>query len=133
MKTHIWNCTETFPSKVNFVDTDDVLLGYDLGQDCCENAFWTISTDKEGKQIIHQGEDGKPKDITLDGYRFDIKFFEREDNDGEECYVAIFKLIGSKWDSPELPDLYIRLENHHNGYYSHGFVFKANEIISGSL
>jgi hypothetical protein len=43
MKTRIWNLTETFPGKVNFIDSNNVILGYDLGQSCCEHAFWTIS------------------------------------------------------------------------------------------
>lgn len=48
MKTRIWNYTETFPDKVNFIDDNNVILGYSLGQDCCENAFWTISETKNG-------------------------------------------------------------------------------------
>lgn len=30
-------------SKVNFVDENNVVLGYDLSQDCCEHADWFIA------------------------------------------------------------------------------------------
>jgi len=133
MKTHIFNMTDKFPDKVNFVDTNNVLLGYDLQQNCCENAFWTISESKDGGNPIHQGGNDSEKEITLDGYGFDPEFYEREDSDGEESYVAIFKLRFHSWTEPQKPDLFIRLENRHNGYYSHGFTFKGAKTIQESL
>lgn len=37
--------------KINFVDENNVLLGYDMSQDCCEHADWfildTIYSDKD--------------------------------------------------------------------------------------
>ena len=33
----------SWSDKVNFVDGNDVFVGYDLGQCCCENADWFIS------------------------------------------------------------------------------------------
>ena len=31
--------------KINFIDENNVFVGYDLGQNCCENASWFISLD----------------------------------------------------------------------------------------
>lgn len=82
---------------------------------------------------MFRGEEGSPQLIHLEDYRFDPEFFKKEENDGNETYAAIFKLVEAGWGNKELPDLYIRLENHHNGYYSHGFTFKGAETIGGSL
>lgn len=134
MKTHIWNCTNIFPSKVNFIDDNNVLLGYDLGQDCCEDASWTISEGKDGANPLYQGNDKASQEISLEGYAFDPLFHERADSPGEDSYVAIFKLLYFEgYNASKKPDLYLRLENQHNGYYGHGFTFKGNEVIEGTL
>lgn len=134
MKTHIWNITKSFPDKVNFIDSNNVLLGYDLGQSCCETAFWTISEALDGSNPIHRGDAEQSQEIELEDYCFDPAFYRRIDDEYEETHVAIFKLNAYRgWDSKNLPDLYLRLENHHNGYYSHGFVFKGDTIIENSL
>jgi len=142
MKTRIWNLTKAFPGKVNFIDSNNVILGYDLNQSCCENAFWTIGESQDGSSPLHRGDNEMEQEIELDGYRFDPKYFERIEDDGNERYVAIFKLIHAsefKWvdgkllDLVKLPELYLRLENHHNGYYSHGFTFRGESTIEGSL
>lgn len=46
--------------------------------------------------------------------------------------MAIFRLVGSDYRKKK-PDLYVRLENNHNGFYGHGFTFKGAEIIKGIL
>ena len=134
MKTRIWNLTDTFLGKVNFIDSNNVILGYDLGQNCCEHAFWTISETPDGKNPIHEGSNDVAKEIELEGYCFDPNYYQRHDDDSSEEYVATFKLVGRQRDKqPELPDLFLRLENHHNGYYSHGFTFRGAVIIEGAL
>jgi hypothetical protein len=132
MKTRIWNLTETFPGKVNFIDSNNVILGYDLGQSCCEYAFWTISEKPDGRDPIHKGDDDAMQEIELDGYCFDPQFCERE-SAGVDGGVAIFKLLGRQYGTSKLPELFLRLENHHNGYYSHGFTFRGAVIIEDLL
>lgn len=127
--TQIFNCGGGWDTKVNFVDSNNVLLGYDLGQSWCENAFWSVGQNKDGSDPLHKGDEEKHGLIPLDGYEFDPKFLEREDNEDGESYVAIFKLV----NYDDKPDLFIRLENHHNGYYSHGFTFKTDKIVEDSL
>jgi hypothetical protein len=133
MKTRIWNLTETFPGKVNFIDSNNVILGYDLEQSCCEHAFWTISEKLDGSDPIHKGDDKAMQEIELDGYCFDPNYCQRHDNENDEEYVATFKLVGHPYGTPKLPELFLRLENHHNGYYSHGFTFRGAVIIKDSL
>lgn len=131
MKTHIWNNTQPFPGKVNFIDTNNVLVGFDYGQCCCENTFWKISANKDGSEPIHSGDDGKCEEFEIEGYSFDPEFFEDQSETDYEQHV-IFKLVPS-WDRQKEPPLYLRLENHHNGYYSHGFTFKGAKVIQGSI
>ena len=125
MKTHLWNDTKTFPDKVNFVDSNNVILGYDLGQSCCEHAFWTISDNPKGENPIYDGDELDGQEIELENYFFDPYFHE------EEACAAIFKLVSFPYLNK--PDLYIRLENNHNGYYSHGFCFRGGVIVEGSI
>lgn len=134
MKTKIWNCAPPFDSKVNFVDSNNVILGYDMGQYCCENAFWTISESKDGLNPIHTGLTNVPQEIELDGYIFDKDFLEMQENGNSDMDdyqdTAIFKLISCDKNKP---DLYIKLENHHNGYYSHGFIFRGETTFESCL
>tara|TARA_R110000772_G_scaffold143235_1_gene252731 strand:- start:8918 stop:9319 length:402 start_codon:yes stop_codon:yes gene_type:complete len=133
MTTRIWNLTKAFPGKVNFIDDNNVILGYDLESSCCENAFWTISESPDGSNPIHEGDGEAEKEIELDGYNFDPEFCEQVDNEVKERYSATFKLVSRSWGEPKLPDLFLRLENHHNGYYSHGFTFRSAVVIKSSL
>lgn len=134
MKTHIWNQTEPFPDKVNFVDSNNVLLGYALGQYCCENAYWTISESPDGENPLHRGDGSESKEIELENYRFDPTYFQRHDDESIETYVATFKLVGTpRWGGPKLPDLFLRLVNQQNGYYSHGFTFRGDTVIEDAL
>lgn len=132
MKTVIFNQTKEFPGKVNFIDSENVILGYDLYQSCCEDAFWVISKSEDGSNPLFRGDETETQLIELDGYVFDPDYFKgetQEDRDHEDNF-AIFKLV--KFNKPQ-ESLYIRLENHHNGYYSHGFKFSGYPNQRGAL
>lgn len=132
MKTYIWNCVEPFPSRVNFVDSNNVLLGYALAASCCEDAGWTISAALDGSAPELTGDEHRSFECCLDDYVFDPDFctMEKDGSAYEERNTAIFKLV-SPW--PGKPPLYLRLMNKHNGYYSHGFTFRGAETIKGNL
>jgi hypothetical protein len=137
MKTHIWNATKSFPDKVNFVDSKNVFLGYDLRNTCCEWAHWSISESPNNTNPIHKGsyDDGE-KEIELDGYCFDPNFFEKHEDESVGLYTdtATFKLEHHpKWGTPKQPDLFLRLTNVSNGYYGHGFTFHGATTIKGML
>lgn len=106
-----------FIDKVNFVDENNVFVGYDLQQDCCEEADWFIAD-----RAIDGIEDTEASMLEgLKPYRFDSDYFV-EHNPGGDCDlggIAIFRLV-----APSQPDRYLHLYNSHNGYYCHGFEMK---------
>jgi len=117
----IFNKTEPWPEKVNFVDENNIMLGFDTSIQCCESADWFISDHPENKPM----KQGDPNP-NLEGWTFDRYFFcELDDKDGEENYVlmVIFRIVNGEEKK------YIHLYNCSNGYYFHGFEFKIGENI----
>lgn len=117
----VFNDANVWGGKVNFVDDNNVLVGYDMGQSCCEHADWFI------KNTIHLDTDEGSIDYDkaseeLEGYNFDTTFFQ-ESNAG--CYdgsMVIFKLINESNGGVK----YLHLFNVHNGYYGHGFCMSVD-------
>jgi len=125
----IWNCSSIWPGKVNFIDSNNVILGYNLSSSCCENAFWRITLTADGStESIHEGSENSQFELVLEEYNFDPDFYAMIDPEADNGH-AVFKLNSLAWRTDE-PDLYLHLENHQNGYYSHGFTFRGNKIIS---
>lgn len=113
----IFDRQEPFDTKVNFVDENGVVLGYDMVGTCCEDFGWYISD-------MSQGEELTPIP-NLDSYRFDTKYFENK-SINEICDIKsliIFRIVDKQGS---LPPLFIHLYNYHNGYYAHGFEFTHN-------
>jgi len=100
--------------KINFVDTNNIFVGFDTGCQCCENADWFISNAIISTNIIEQARGNN----NLEDYIFDKNFFKtiKNNNELEEGGVAIFRLVCNGKE-----DLYLHLFNCQNGYYSHGF------------
>jgi hypothetical protein len=118
-------------TKVNFVDQNNLLVGFDTTQCCCENADWFISTERE-----YTDSPSNAVDTTQDfsAYVFDPTFFDQTGGD-PRCFgsggIAVFRLTAEG-----VPDLYLHLFNVHNGYYAHGFSMKdanGNLIQAGDL
>lgn len=101
--------------KINFVDENNVYVGYDLRQDCCEDADWFLHRDRCAK--INPAGAEEP-DLTT--FRFDPDFFEDvlECTGLDEGGMVRFRLT----DGTET--LYLHLYNCHNGYYGHGFTME---------
>lgn len=116
----VFDQQEPWPDKVDFVDHNNVVVGFDMGQYCCEQFGFHFTKDKHGETIVTVTEE------ELAPYVFDTSRDSVVQNDG----CAIFRL----W-ADDKPDLYLVLFNHHNGYYSHGFAFKNNDvtILTGQL
>lgn len=77
--------------KVNFVDRNNVFVGYDLSQSCCEDADWVIT-----KERIFSVPDKRGCDFSVEDYDFDPKFFERFANERPwegGLYCAVFRLV----------------------------------------
>jgi len=120
--------------KINFVDENNVFVGYDMHQDCCEYAGWFVSNEKP-KAIA------ETPDFDFDGFVFDVGFMEDNvlgvsvvDVLGvsvvDEGGSVLFRLV--REDNSEA---FLCLFNCQNGYYSHGFTVKINgqEIHGGFL
>lgn len=119
--------------KVNFVDENNVFVGYDMGQSCCEHAEWFIAD-----SVLVKMPATRCNGEGLENYRFDPDFCEEpnalqyEDMDCDALDsggMVVFKLTDGHNEK------YLHLFNCHNGYYSHGFEFKnGDEVIKeGSL
>jgi len=118
-----------FGSKVNFVDDNNILIGYDNEDDCCAQGGWFIS-DKKDEWL---DETFKEEALDMPGWNFDMKYCEfLEHPDGyreSENDAAQFRLV--KDDDEKFLTLY----NFHNGYYSRGFevIVNGKEERSGSV
>ena len=117
---------QCYGKKVNFVDENNVFLGYDLAQDCCEHADWFIAS--KPVQVLRR----QPKRIpTMDGWVFDTTYFQEfnyanqpdgEDwNDLDSGGMAVFRIVNGDKEK------FIHIYNAHNGYYGHGFEFKIGD------
>ncbi len=106
----------SFPQKVNFIDDNNVSVGYDIDQCCCEHADWFIAE----KITPYDFDMELNKPTELPGYEFDPRFFQSAENgELDEGRIITFRLVAE-----EKPDLYLHLFNAHNGYYGHGFELK---------
>lgn len=101
---------------VNFIDEDDVFLGYRLEQSCCEKAGYGLFWDGNCRKKIDYDNDNELNEI-LEGYYFDVKFMRKYyDGKNTDTNYALFRI---KKDGEK--NIYISLSNKHNGYYAHGF------------
>lgn len=102
--------------KYNFVDENNVVVGYSSEQNCCEHADFFIadSVQSEVPNIIPK----HPEEDDFLSYRIDKDFFCDAIPYDDETSIVVFRLFDSK---KVLPDKYLHLFNVHNGYYGHGF------------
>lgn len=107
---------ESWENKTNFVDKNNVVLGWDMSQNCCES-FGVIFS-REIPTSRKEDDPPYPSERELEPYVFDPSFCvnnsiveEYADQGGSRT----FKLT----DGDAV--LYLTIYNHHNGYYSHGF------------
>ena len=106
----------SFINKVNFVDELNTSIGYDLAQDCCEDAEWFI-LDHELTTIDYNSlaDHRDKKELTHDkDYTIDTEYRKVILNVLDDGGMAIFKFIALK-----SPAKYLHLVNSHNGYYAH--------------
>jgi hypothetical protein len=104
--------------KINFVDENNVFLGYDMNERCCEHPGWFIAD-------TQQTEIPKKLDLKtmpeLTDYWFDTHFVHMdsvENGVGDFTAMVVFRL--KKHNGSE-DAKYLHIFNFQNGYYSHGF------------
>lgn len=97
--------------KVNFVDDNNVLVGFDYSQDCCESFGWSLN--RTFPTECAEGENG----IEPDGFQFDREYCTTEvpGVDVEDGGAVVFRLLKGE------EEIFLMLWNSHNGYYGHGF------------
>ena len=115
--------------KINFVDDNNVFVGFDNTQSCCEDFGWLVSRQRpatigELSLITELYGDDFP------GYQFDITYSNvNETGYDTETSMVSFRLTNGT------DELYVTLHNTHNGYYAHGYNMANNgtTICAGDL
>jgi hypothetical protein len=119
----VFDKVENFECKVNFVDGNNVFVGYDTGQCCCEHAGYFVSDQLESD--LSNEEKEMPN---LEGYFFDINYIKYCDDKNNELDSG--RMVAFRMVHKDKEDLFLHIFNSHNGYYSHGFEFKnGDEVI----
>jgi len=122
--------------KINFVDENDVVVGYDMRTQCCENFGWVLvyklpDNDEipADYKYLHTW-DCNPY-VNLANNIFDPDFFEKRLMiiDNHEGLVAIFRL---QCKSDEKYEEFLILYNFYNGYYTHGFTLEVKGKLAQS-
>lgn len=110
--------------RVNFIDSNDVFVGYDMSHDCCEWFGWFIAP---GLVTEHDEVEKLSTETAPDvrGFVFDPTFGEQLSFDYEGS-LAVFRLVN---DSGAV--LFLHLFNSHNGYYGHGF--DSNTVLGDGV
>lgn len=102
--------------KYNFIDKNDLFVGYDTATDCCEDADWDILD----KPTRYSEMDERHSGEGLEDYVFDTASkvlgieYTVNTKDLDAGDMAIFRLL-----HPTKEPLFLHLYNCHNGYYGH--------------
>ena len=122
----VFTNTPRYSERWNAVDDNNVFVGFDYGSCCCESfkaAFYRKVPDKD--IWVEMQDDEFKADNT---YAFDIKFFENsgipgihDDQDFDNGGCVKFRAMNAEGE-----EIFLVLENTHNGYYSHGFEAAIN-------
>ena len=117
----------SWSSKVNFVDDNNILVGFDNEDNCCARGGWFIS-DKPDKWLH---ETFKEEVLDMPGWNFDPDYFKEIEvpKDAYEGGAAQFRLVNGKKEK------FLTLYNFHNGYYGRGFnmTIGGKEMRDGSV
>lgn len=100
---------------INFVDDNNVFVGFDFFNQCCENYGYFFSKNIPNDEIPENTENDA--EFNLENYNFDTNFFRQDD------LIATFRLF-NKQNIGNV--IYLSIYNEHNGYYMHGFVMEEN-------
>ena len=112
-------------NKVNFIDSLDRFIGYDIGQGCCEHAGWFISDKKEDYNT--GSDDEGDRGFKVEGFDFVpgaiTEVTPEEDTALDDGGMVIFTLRNA-----EGKELFLHIFNAHNGYYGHGVETNIGEL-----
>lgn len=116
----IFEAEINYRHKINFVDDNNVFVGFDYRSSCCEDFGYHLSKKKLGPGATHplpHGEDA----TDFPGFNFDTSFMEEDLFPAKANGGSItFRLVNGSGE-----EMFLTLYNHHNGYYSHGLEFRT--------
>lgn len=119
--------------KINFVDINNVFVGFDYEASCCESFGYFLSAEILNN-LPDKVENGD--DFNLEDYVFDKTFVKEHIlSPYDEGGSVAFRLVKDSQDESPKEVLYLTLYNFHNGYYGHGFEMTVGDekISSGYL
>ena len=101
--------------KVNFIDKNNVLVGFDYVSCCCENFGYFLTPTKPTS--LDPIDVLQESDEAFSGFVFDTKYCDDIAFGGEwnDSSASVFRL--TRGDET----IFLTLHNTHNGYYGHGF------------
>jgi hypothetical protein len=105
--------------KINFVDRNNVLVGFGYDQSCCEHFGHFFSNDEN---LVYRGNGSPEENHQLNDvadYVFD-KTYHAFSGD----YGMRFRLVADG-----APDLFLTVFNDHNGYYAHGLDMSDGDTV----
>jgi len=120
----------SWDGKINFVDRNNVVVGLDAHQSCCESFGWILTIGLPKPLEIGYKDPKALED--LDAFVFATTSTPIKDAVGD---VYAGGSISFRLVADGKADRYLTLYNYHNGYYSHGFDMKDgdNTVVSGVL
>jgi hypothetical protein len=126
----IFTPENSIDGRINFVDEDNVYVGYELHVDCCEQPGWffTRKFDARTEKILQKAVAAEDKDIMdslrvtvsleeLEQYRFKIDAAVKGTRYCGYRVITLQNVATKKY-------LYLVLYNLHNGYYAHELLIK---------
>lgn len=101
-------------SKINYADANNRVVGFDMDSSCCEyfghGVFAALPVGIDNLE--------SPTEADIGPYAFadeEPTLIDASDDAGGTLCFRIY--------ADELPDLWVCIWNHHNGYYGHGFTY----------
>lgn len=115
--------------RINFVDENNVFVGFDSSQGYCEEFGFFLTKEKPAGKRPADALEG----LDFPGFNFDTSFtpvqglLPSNDTDGGSL---TFRLVNAEGE-----ELFLTIYNHHNGYYAHGYEMKNGEatVAEGAL
>ena len=93
-------------NKINFIDENDVYVGFDYIKGCCERFCWYITNEKDGEPLFPANK--------LTGYVFDTSVnYHQYETKLDDVGRVSFKMIKDGCE-----DIYLTLFNHNKGRVS---------------
>lgn len=111
---------EDYAHKLNVVDDNNLLVGYDMSLNCCESFGYNFYKDQDQKEELPESD--------LEGFFF----VDEVPEEGSEGNYEYNNSVSFKIYNPVTEEFaYLVLYNSHNGYYTHGFTYSGGQDFEG--